>query len=103
MDIKKTIADLDRYFKETPFEEIQRVIDEINKRYPPEDEFEDDVGSGMKIDKDELFKLYMEWVDKVSEDNDWKTSFGPKEIVDSIVSIIENNPQLIKNESSIRI
>ena len=28
----------------------------------------------MKIDKDELFKLYMEWVDKVSEENDWKTS-----------------------------
>ena len=30
------IADLDRYFKETPFEEIQRVIDEVNKNYPPE-------------------------------------------------------------------
>ena len=51
----------------------------------------------MEIDKDELFKLYMEWVDKVSEDNDWKTLFGPKEIVDSITNIIENNPQLIKN------
>ena len=51
----------------------------------------------MKIDKDELFKLYMEWVDKVSEECDWKTSFGPKEIVDSIVNIIENNPQLIEN------
>jgi hypothetical protein len=57
----------------------------------------------MEINKDELLKLYMEWVDKVSEDNDWKTSFGPKEIVYSITSIIENNPQLIKNESNIRI
>ena len=47
-----------------------------------------------KIDKEELFKLYMEWVDKVSEDNDWKTSFGPKEIVYSISNIIESNPQL---------
>jgi len=51
----------------------------------------------MKIDKDELFKLYMDWVDKVSEDCDWKTSFGPKEIVYSIVNIIENNPQLIQD------
>ena len=51
----------------------------------------------MIINKDELFKLYMEWVDKVSEDNDWKTSFGPKEIVHSIVNIIENNPQLIQD------
>jgi len=48
----------------------------------------------MKIDKKELFKLYMEWVDKVSEDLDWKTHFGPEEIVDTIVNIIENNPQL---------
>jgi hypothetical protein len=48
----------------------------------------------MKIDKEELFKLYMEWVDKVSEDLDWKTHFGPEEIVDAIVNIIENNPQL---------
>jgi hypothetical protein len=51
----------------------------------------------MKIDKDELFKLYMEWVNEVSEECDWKTSFGPEEIVDSIVNIIENNPQLIKD------
>jgi len=48
----------------------------------------------MKIDKEELFKLYMEWVDKVSEDLDWKTHFGPEEIVNVIVNIIENNPQL---------
>ena len=97
MDPKQMIADLDRYFKETPFEEIQRVIAEVNKKYPPTPKDESDIDSGIKIDKDELFKLYMEWVDKVSEDNDWKTSFGPKEIVDSITNIIENNPQLIKN------
>jgi len=51
----------------------------------------------MKIDKDELFKLYMEWVNEVSEECDWKTSFGPEEIVNSIANIIENNPQLIKD------
>lgn len=48
----------------------------------------------MKINKEELFKLYMEWVNDVSEYCDWKTSFGPEEIVDSIVNILETNPQL---------
>jgi hypothetical protein len=48
----------------------------------------------MTINKEELFKLYMEWVDKVSEECDWKTSFGPAEIVYSIANILETNPQL---------
>lgn len=52
----------------------------------------------MHIDKEELYFLYMEWVDKVSNDCDWKTSFTPKEIVYSISHILETNPQLIKNE-----
>ncbi len=51
----------------------------------------------MKINKDELYKLYMEWVDRVSEECDWKTSFGPEEIVHSIANILETNPQLINN------
>ena len=51
----------------------------------------------MQINKDELYKLYMEWVDRVSEDCDWKTSFGPEEIVHSIANILETNPQLINN------
>ena len=52
----------------------------------------------MQINKDELLKLYMEWVNRVAEDCDWKTSFGPEEIVHSIANILENNPQLINNE-----
>jgi len=40
----------------------------------------------------------MEWVDQVCEDLDWKTQFGPEEIVHSIVRILENNPDLIINE-----
>jgi len=52
----------------------------------------------MQINKEELYKLYMEWVDRVSEDCDWVTSFGAEEIVYSIVNILENNPQLINNE-----
>ena len=48
----------------------------------------------MKINKEELYKLYMEWVDKVAEECDWKTSFTPEEIVGAIATILENNPQL---------
>jgi hypothetical protein len=51
----------------------------------------------MKIDREELHKLYMEWVNKVTEECDWKTSFGPKEIVEAIVTILENNPHLYEN------
>ena len=50
----------------------------------------------MQINKDELYKLYMQWVDQVTEDCDWKTSFGPEEIVHAIARILENNPELIK-------
>ena len=50
----------------------------------------------MKINKEELLELYMEWVNKVAEDFDWKTTFGPEEIVHSIANIIEKNPQLIQ-------
>ena len=55
----------------------------------------------MKINKDELFKLYMEWVEFISEECEWKTSFDPEEIVYSIANILENNPQLIDNGTSI--
>lgn len=50
----------------------------------------------MEIDKKELFDLYMKWVDEVTEECDWKTTFGPEEIVYAIASILENNPKLIK-------
>lgn len=52
----------------------------------------------MKINKEELFKLYMEWVNDVAEECEWKTHFGPEEIVYSIVKILETNPQLIQND-----
>lgn len=52
----------------------------------------------MTIDKEYLYKLYMQWVDKVSEDLDWKTHFGPEEIVYAIADILEKNPQLITDE-----
>ena len=51
----------------------------------------------MEINKEELFKLYMEKVNQIAEDCDWVTSFGPEEIVDMIANILENNPQLIND------
>ena len=48
----------------------------------------------LEINKEELLKLYMKWVNKVSEECDWKTSFGPEEIVNSIANILESNPYL---------
>jgi len=52
----------------------------------------------MKVDKEKLYELYMNWVDEVTDNCDWKTSFGPEEIVHAIGVIIENNPDLIINE-----
>ena len=48
-----------------------------------------------KINKEELYKLYMEWVDEVAETCDWKTHFTPEEIVYAIADILEKNPKLI--------
>ena len=49
----------------------------------------------LEIDKDQLYKLYMQWVDEVTEECDWKTHFEPEEIVHAIANILETNPQLI--------
>jgi len=49
----------------------------------------------MKINKEELHKLYMEWVNQVADECDWKTHFGPEEIVYAIADILEKNPSLI--------
>jgi hypothetical protein len=52
----------------------------------------------MKINRDELYKLYMEWVNEVADEFDWKTHFGPEEIVHSIANILETNSQLIQDD-----
>ncbi len=52
----------------------------------------------MEIDKIELYRLYMEWVNNVADELDWKTHFGPEEIVHAIAHILETNPQLIKKK-----
>lgn len=55
----------------------------------------------MKVNKEELYRLYMEWVEEVTEGCDWVTSFGPTEIVNAIANIIENNPDLLINDKPI--
>jgi len=49
----------------------------------------------MKINREELYRLYMAEVDHVCDVCDWKTSFGPAEIVTMIAGILEENEQLI--------
>ena len=50
----------------------------------------------IKINKEKLYNLYMEKVDRICEECDWVTGFGPKEIVEMISNIIENNPDLFE-------
>lgn len=42
-----------------------------------------------KLDQEKVFKHYMKWVDKISKRCDWKSTFGPEEIVQAICEIIE--------------
>ena len=41
------------------------------------------------MDKEKILKIYLEWVDKVSEDIEGKTYFTPEEIVFKVCEIIE--------------
>lgn len=55
-----------------------------------------------KINRKKLFELYMTEVDNICEVCDWKTNFGPEEIVGIISNILEKNPDLIvQNDSKI--
>jgi hypothetical protein len=52
----------------------------------------------MKIDRQKLYNLYMEKVELISETCDWVSTFTPKDIVDIISQIIEQNEDLITKE-----
>ncbi len=43
----------------------------------------------MKIDRDKLFEDYIVMVNDICDECDWVTSFGPKEIVNMIVDLLE--------------
>ena len=47
----------------------------------------------MKLYTEELYNLYMKWVDNVPDE---KSTFTPKEIVNAISNIIETNSSLIE-------
>lgn len=53
----------------------------------------------MKINREELYKLYMEKVDKICEIADWKSQFGPREIVDIISDVLEKNEEKLISKS----
>jgi hypothetical protein len=44
----------------------------------------------MKLNKEQIYNKYMQWVEQVTEECDWKTHFTPKEIVFKICEIIED-------------
>jgi hypothetical protein len=52
------------------------------------------------INRELLFQLYMKEVDEITEVCDWKTNFGPEEIIDIISNIIEENFDNVMNEKT---
>lgn len=44
----------------------------------------------MKNLHQEVLAEYLEWVNQVTEDCDWKTEFTPEEIVSKVVDIVLN-------------
>lgn len=52
----------------------------------------------MKIDREKLYELYMQTVDNILEECDWKTHFEPKEIIGIISNILESNEELYKED-----
>jgi len=52
----------------------------------------------MKIDRQKLFELYMKKVEEIAEECDWKTHFGPEEIVSLIAGLIEATPSLVQED-----
>lgn len=50
------------------------------------------------VDRDMLYKLYISWVNQVADDLEWKTQFGPREIINAIANIIESNPDIIQSK-----
>jgi len=53
----------------------------------------------MKINKEELYKLYIEEVNHIAEECDWVTHLGPKEIVNIIANILQDNPHLVDRQN----
>lgn len=52
----------------------------------------------MRINKEKLFELYMEKVNEITEECDWKTHFTPQECVNLVANILMANEDLIERE-----
>lgn len=53
----------------------------------------------MKINKEKLYKLYMQEVEAICEVCDWKTSFSASECVNIVAYLLELNPELITHDN----
>jgi len=51
------------------------------------------------IERERLYKLYMEEVDHICEECDWVSSFTPRDIISIISRLIESNPNLISKDN----
>ena len=52
------------------------------------------------IDRDKVFKMYMDRVNQIAEDCDWVTHIGPETLVRLVVDIIENEYLKTNNNGS---
>jgi hypothetical protein len=52
----------------------------------------------MKINREELYNIYMQQVEDIAEECDWVVRFEPRDIVNIISHILETNLNLITHE-----
>jgi hypothetical protein len=57
----------------------------------------------IKINREELYTLYMKDADDIFEECDWVTHLGPKDIVNMICNILEKDTNLIQTDERQRI
>lgn len=50
----------------------------------------------MEINKEQVYKLYMQKVEKIADECDWKTHFTPEECVNLVCNVLQENPSLIE-------
>jgi len=47
------------------------------------------------INREKLFELYMDEVNRISEELEDKSHFTPEELIDIVSNVLETNPKLI--------
>jgi predicted RNase H-like nuclease (RuvC/YqgF family) len=55
----------------------------------------------MKINREELHRLYLNKVTEVAEECDWVTSFSIEDVVSLISLVIEQNPRIIQIDTNL--